>query len=113
MDILQLEIDPGANVYYEEGFRITIEDHLQFLKDHAETTSIQIESKYAFKYAGDLSGLLTLYKVPVYLHWTIMRMNGFSSYTQLSEGESELLIPGINAVERLRSIYKTKNRSIT
>lgn len=112
MDITQLEIDSGADVYYEQGFRIAIEDHLQYLKTHPETTTQQVESKYAYKYSGDLSGLLTLYRYPVYMHWIIMRMNGFSDFTQLTDEDSQLLIPSSNVVERIRAIYKTKNRSI-
>lgn len=112
MDINQLEMDSGADVYYESRFRIAIEDHLQYLKTHPETTTQEVESKYAFKYSGDMSGLLTLYRYPVYMHWIIMRMNGYSDFTQLTEEASQLLIPSSNAVERIRAVYKTKNRSI-
>lgn len=113
MDINKLEIPAGANVYYEADFRIAIEDHLQFLKIHPETTSLDIESVYAYKYFGDMSGLLTHYKYPVYMHWIIMRVNGYNDFTEVGEDAVTLLIPSSNAIERIRAIYKTKNRSIT
>lgn len=112
MDIFNLEINAGSNVHYEQAFRIVLEDHLQYLKTHAETYVINVESIYAFKYAGDLSGLLLHYNIPVYLHWVIMRMNGFSSFTQMGEEAKDLLIPATNVIEQIRSVYKTKNRSI-
>lgn len=112
MDIFKLETSAGADVYYEQGFRIVIEDHLQFLKTHPETIPLEVESVYAYKYSGDLSGLLSFYGRPVYMHWIIMRLNGYNDFTEVGESALTLLIPSENVIERIRAIYKTKNRSI-
>lgn len=110
MRIDGLAIDSGPDVYYEEGFRITLEDHMTYLRTHPNTKTMQIDSFKAYKYASDLFGLLAEYSLPTELNWVIMRMNNMTSPTQCSESLKSLLLPDAQVVERMRSLYMTQNK---
>lgn len=107
MKIDNLLADHGSNIYYDPAFRNVLEDHMSFLKTHPDTKKINIESVYAYKYVGDLSGLLKHYNIDIYLHWVIMRMNGFTSFNEAGENIVELLLPDSRAIERIRQLHST------
>lgn len=107
MNIDSLLADHGSNIYYDPSFRNVLEDHMTFLRTHPQTTKLVVESIYAYKYVGDLSGLLKHYNIEIYLHWTIMRMNNFTSFGDTKDDIFELLIPNSDVIERIRQSHKT------
>ena len=112
MQISNLMINDGASVYYDIKFRNIIEDHLTFLKNSNEITEISIEPSMAYKYEGDLFGLLFHYKLTFEYHWITMRLNNMTNPNQLRNTVTSLLIPNRTILERLKNVYMTKDRII-
>jgi hypothetical protein len=110
MQILNILNKPSSSVYYEQGFRILLEDHLTYLKGLQTTRKIDIDIQNAYKYEGDLDGLLTQLNIRPELHFIIMRLNNFTSPQEYSPDKTmTLLIPEDKEIDRIRSTYKTKN----
>jgi hypothetical protein len=110
MLINDLASTSGPDVYYDQKFRVVLEDHMTFLRQHPQTTMQQIKFRDAFKFEGDLSGLLYELSIPIELHWLVMRMNYFTSPVQNDETLKSVLVPEKSVIERLRSVYLNKNK---
>lgn len=108
MFIDSLMAPPGPDVNYDAGFRLLIEDHMTYLRNHSTTTQLTVDGSMAYKYVGDLSGLLAYYQVPRYMHWIVMRMNNMTSNADLMETTSTLLLPDQSTISKLSSTYRTK-----
>ena len=113
MKIHNLQIETGSNIFYNQKFRVVLEDHMTYLRTHEKTRVIDIEPVYAYKYSGDLSSLLTHYGYPVEMHWIIMRANNFNSFHEKTDDVRTLVIPSSDIVERIRQGYLTKNKLST
>ena len=100
----------GPDIYYDIAFRNILEDHVTFLRNNKETVTIMIEPAYAYKYEGDLFGLLSKYNIDFELHWIIMRVNKMVSPTETTDMLSSLLIPNRTVIERIRNVYMTKDK---
>lgn len=109
MDILNILNKPTSSIYYEQGFRIHLEDHMTYLKTLASTRKVDISLHNAYKYQGDLDGLLTELKIKPEFHFIIMRMNDFTSPQEYTPDTLILLIPDSGVIEKIRSGYKNKN----
>ncbi len=112
MNINSLQIDDGSNIYYDEVFRNVLDNHYTFLKTTGKVNNLNIEPVYADKYEGDLSGLLTHYKIPLVYHWVIMRLNDFTSFNENSASLVSLLIPDFDLVEQIRQVHRTVSNKI-
>lgn len=108
--IEDLMSDPGPDVYYEEGFRNVLEDHMTYLREHAETIVLTVTPKQTDVYQFDLIGLLNELNVPMYLHWVIMRMNHLNTITQVPADLTGLLSPKANEISKLEQTYSTTYR---
>lgn len=113
MKIYDLENNFGTRLFYDQKFRVILEDHMTVLRTSPNSFRISIEPVYAYKYTGDLIGILKHYNIPLYLHWIIMRMNNYSAYTDFNEKVTNLLIPDSELVERIRRTYMTHNKITT
>ena len=102
--------DPGDDIWYDQTFRITLEDHLTWLKNNSGTLQITIAANDAYKYEGDFFGLLNKYNAPPYLHWIIMRMNGLTSPSDSDASINTLLVPNLNVLDNIRQSYISMNR---
>lgn len=110
MQILTILNKPTSLVYYEQQFRVLLEDHLTYLKSLTTTRRISIDQQLGYKYEGDLDGLLTQLNIRPEFHFIVMRLNGLTSPQEFnSDRTSTLLIPDNKEIERIRSSYKTKN----
>lgn len=110
MQILNILNKPTSNVYYEQGFRVMLEDHLTYLKDLSTTRKINLESQMAYKYEGDFDGLLTVLNIRPEYHFIIMRLNNMTSPQEFNPDKTmTLLIPDNKEIDRIRATYKTKN----
>lgn len=109
MDILNILQRSGSNLYYEQQFRILLEDHMTYLKNLSTTRKLEIDIQNAYKYQGDLSGLLSVYLIRPEFHYIVMRMNDFTSPQEYTPDVRILLIPDEQEISRIRSSYKTKN----
>lgn len=109
MQILNLLRSPGNKVYYEQGFRVLLEDHMTYLKGLSTTRTINIDLHNAYKFQGDLDGLLNEFRIKPEIHYIVMRMNNFTSPSEYTPDILTLLIPDDQEISRIRSSYKTKN----
>lgn len=107
MVIDDLMVQSGASIYYDDGFRNVLEDHMTVLRNDATTRVIDIDAGRAYKYESDLYGLLQLYNVPTHLHWLVMRMNRLTSPMDYPATMYALLIPDPAVIERLRQSHMT------
>jgi hypothetical protein len=110
MLIDNIATNPGPDIYYNQNFRVVLEDHMTYLRNHSETISVGVTAAQAFKYEGDLAGLLFQLNIPAYLHWVIMRINKMNSPIELSKDCRYLFTPNPSVVERLRATYSTQNK---
>lgn len=110
MQVDTLMIDAGADIYYDQGFRNVLEDHMSYLRNHATTHAIAVEPIQAHKYRFDLFGLLSDCNVPPYMHWLVMRMNKMTAPTEANTDLSVLLIPNFTTVDHIRQAYVSTQR---
>lgn len=101
----------GPEVYYRKDFRDVIEDHLLLLTKAPQTQPLSLEPFLAELNKGNFYGLLIQLKIPKQLHWITLRVNGLttpSGYT----GDTYVLVPDNDYVERLVSSFLTKQKTI-
>lgn len=111
MAIQDLATDSGPPVFYEDGFRNMLEDHMTFLREHPETIVIEVTPMQAHRYEFDQAGLFNALNIPTQLHWIVMRMNRFTSPNQVPEDLMSLMVPGNQVISRLQSAYNTVRSS--
>lgn len=107
LTVQALQLDQGKSVYYEEAWHLVIETHLPALRTNAQTTVLSIDPHTAYKYQGDLHGVLQVYNQPPSLYWIIMRMNGLLSPFDYKQSQLSLLVPAQQTIEQLRTVYMT------
>lgn len=87
------------DIFMTPAYRRLIEEHLPYLKQHEETALQSVSSALAFKYDGNLYGLLAELSIEPRWFWTIMRLNGLEHPSQYQGGD--LHKPPIRVVEQL------------
>lgn len=107
MDINNLEYAAGAQAYYDHTFRSVLEDHMTNLRTNPTTQVLQLDEQKVYQWVGDLFGLLRVMRVDPYLFWTVMRMNGMDSPTDLSQDYTSLLVPSGSAVRKIYDQHRT------
>ncbi len=107
MPLVRLIRDPGADVYYSPQWQLMIETHLSLLRARADNTILNFTAAQAFKYEGDLVGLLTELNVKLCYHWLLMRLNGMRTWTDFDGQSTMLVVPNYTYVERLTEVHKT------
>lgn len=102
--------DQGADVYYSDGFRNVLEDHMTYLRTHQLTRVLDVTPKQAERFEYDLIGLLNELEVPVTLHWIVARMNHFDSIHEVPADLGSLLAPDPKEISKLLQSYNTTNK---
>lgn len=102
--------EAGPAAYYTPQFRVVLEDHMTFLREHPNRSILKVENQVAYKFAGDLFGMLTHYEVEEQFQWIIMRMNHLTSPTDFREGMEVFIIPPFDVIERLRNVHMTQSK---
>ncbi len=110
MSINAQMVDDGAAIYYVKGFRNTLEDHMTLLRGHPTTSLVMVTPSDAYHYNHNLFGLLQKMKVPLYLHWLIMRMNNWTSPRAFDLNVTSLIWPDQTVVNRIQQSYTASNR---
>ncbi|MNU19683.1 hypothetical protein D3C71_79160 [compost metagenome] len=105
MTINDLAFDEGATVYYDDGFRNVIEDHMTILRARSDSMTKMVEPGRAYKYEADYYGLLQFLEVPTALHWVTLRMNGYTSPMQYDGVGVTVLVPNPDVIEQMRSSH--------
>ena len=100
----------GPDVTHTPQYQRMIEDHRLIIRDHRNTEAINISPKVAYKYDGDLTGVLDAYQVPRHIQWVTMRINGYTSPMQYQTSDTPLLIPSQDFIERLLRIHRVNRK---
>lgn len=110
MEILNKLISSGAALYYSREFRNMIEDHLQWILTQSTTHVITVEAGIAYKFAGDLEGVLRYYNVSNEYHWIAMRLNGMTSPSDYRDNMLQLRVANPEVIERLASGFLSQSK---
>jgi hypothetical protein len=113
MPVHSLMLPAGPAVFYTPEFRVMIESHLKYLREHPETQILNLNPHSVYKYEHDLFGLLGELNIPPQHHWIVMRVNGYTNPVDLVEGTETLLIPSLSAITSLLSVHNTSNQLTT
>jgi hypothetical protein len=107
LTLAQSILSDGGSTYYTEAYQTLVETHLQWLLSLPSTTSVGIVPGDAYKYEGDLTGLLLQYNVPVYHHYVVMRMNDMRCPTDYKKEMLSLYVPDSGVMSQLDQIFNT------
>lgn len=110
MLIDNISVQGGADIFYDQKFMVVLEDHMTFLRNDDGTTVISVTVADAFKYEGDLFGLLHKLNIDQNFHWIVMRMNKYTSPTKSLNNLKNLIIPNFELIDRIRSLHLTSNK---
>lgn len=102
-----LMVQPGSDVFYTDGLRNVLEDHMTYLRTHASTRVLDVTPMQAHRYEFDLIGLLNELGIPPQLHWVVARMNHFNGFQEVPEDLVKLLVPDDKEIAKLQQIYNT------
>lgn len=103
--------DPGESTYYDEAFRLMIEQHRIYLQDAAGYVDRVLDSATAWRWRFDFYGLLEFLGVPEYLRWIYLRVNNYTHPNEFDSTRVTIRIPDIKAIERLVSLYRNQYRT--
>lgn len=107
MKYMSLANDSGPLFYYTEAWRQTVEDHVDLIRNATNNTIQEIAKNDAYRYRGDLFGLLTYLGIPIQYHYVVARINGMREGSELNEFTTELIIPNIEAIDKIRYLAQT------
>jgi hypothetical protein len=99
-----------SDIYYDTQFRNVLEDHMTFLREHPKTSIASVKVRDAYKYEGDLSGLLSAMNIEKSMHWVIMRMNNMTSPSDVKSSLKSLYIPKTEIIDRIREVFLTQSK---
>lgn len=101
---------PGADVFYDPGFRAEIETHLPLLRNYSKTTVQNIEPSVAYKNENDFVGLLNDIGMSNDMHWITMRLNSMTKPQDYRSNMLSILIPPSDYIDLIRKKYSTVHR---
>lgn len=110
MKIDSIAANFGADIYYNENFRVVIEDHMTYLRNDPQSYYQNVTPAQAYKFEGDFFGLLDQLNQPPQFHWIIMRMNKLTSPVYSQDTITQILVPSAAVVERIRATYMNVNK---
>lgn len=108
MDVLNI-LDRVHDDYYHRDFLILLESHLTYFLNNKITGAIAVEPAVAYKYRGDLYGMLKEIGVESKYHYMVMRLNGYKSSADYQGDRVEFLQPDFSEIDLLRQIFNTQS----
>jgi hypothetical protein len=112
MSINKLMLPEGVALYYSEAWMRLIESHMTYLRQVSANNLVEVEPHLAYKFEGDLYGLLNHLKVRPEYHWLTMRVNDMASPSELNSDRQTLVLPNFEIVEKLRQVFQTTSKKI-
>lgn len=112
MTINRKMISPGDPRYYNARWHRVVESHLKWILNLPGNQIVRVDDAVAYKYEGDFGGLLQELRVPMEMHWVVMRMNGYTSPADYSFDRTQILIPDTASIARLFTSFVTVNKKI-
>lgn len=102
-------LDAGPDIFYDDSFRLVLEDHLELIKKNKHLETINIIPHLTYKFERDIYGLLNELNYPRNYHWIIMRVNGYHNPSELKSDVTQLLIPNFQQIENLRKVHVVRD----
>lgn len=97
-----LQRSEGTAIYYDADFRITLDNHLNYLRTHPDTVMMEVSPTQAYKHEGDFYALLTALAVPRHLFWLILRMNNMTNPSDASRDITFIIHPSSDQLGLIR-----------
>lgn len=110
MALTDLMTSVADSAYYDEGFRVTLEDHVTYLYNLPETTINTVSAMDLHVFEFDFYGMLTDMGVPPELHYITMRMAGLSSPQDPFNHLSSIRVPPKGTISKMLGRYKAQNK---
>lgn len=99
----------GTTIFYDEGFRRVVEDHLEYLRNNSTTKVLNVTADDAATYEYDLYTYLLSLNIEKQFHWIVLRVNYFKTPSEFGPETTRLLIPDTTVLELLRRRYVTSH----
>ena len=97
----------APSIFYTASFRSEIEANLSYLKRNANEQPLIVKQQEAYKYAGDLIGLLISEGIPASHQWAMIRMNDFLCSSDYDGTKVEFITPSTPSITNLQRRFKT------
>ena len=108
MDINNLLVVNTDSVWYSEGFRAVLEDHMNLIRTASSTSKKELPNNLAWRYEGDFYGLMVELNVPFNLHWLCMRLVGYKNPQEMSASLEFVYVPDTGTIGILQTLYSTQ-----
>lgn len=105
INLLEVEDSLG---YFEDSFRRMIEDHLTLIRQKGVSQTITLTPILGVRFQGDYFGLLTSLKIPNFMQWITMRVNGLLSPFELKADMTSITIVDTDYIRRLYNTHRTQ-----
>lgn len=108
MEIVRLTdslVDGVSPVFYTEQFHNMIEHHIVDLATSNAAVIRIVEPALANQYVADFFGLLTSLNVAPEYQWVFMRCNRLYSSLDYKSAQTNIVLPDINEIDELVTIY--------
>jgi hypothetical protein len=121
LSVQSFAADLGADIYWEEEWHVVLESHLPYLTgaktnpSYGPQNGIQtyaVDPHDAFRYDGDLWGYLQSINQQPQYWWPIMRASGMYDPNQFNRYTTELIIPSVQFIDSLRTLYQTVSNKL-
>ena len=111
MQVDALMVAEGAQAYYTDDLRNTLEDFMTVFRTDTTTQPLVIEPGVAQRFKADLNGLLTFLRIPPQFHYAIMRINKMTSSDEYSDTMLTLQVPNTAEIQRISQVQTSVNRT--
>lgn len=98
----------SEHAYFTKAFLDLIESHITYLKKLPKNQIISVTEHQCYKFEGDFYGLLNDLNIQKFLHYPILRMNGYDSSADFKDTIVSILVPEAEEIIRLKSALLTK-----
>lgn len=96
--------------FYGPAFRQVLFDHMEIIKTKSARNLRTVEPAQAYKYKGNLKGLLSELGVTPDLHWVAMTINDLKNDFRDIESVERIMIPDSAYVNILWSIFIARKK---
>lgn len=108
MQILEKMALQGPELFYNQDFRDVLEQHVDWLKNHASTQRVTVNPEDSYKFERDFYGLLAKMNIKPEYYWVTARVNGYTSSLDFL-AEPYILVPSENTVDGIKRMYEASN----
>jgi len=95
----------GSSFLWTTEWQLMMEMHIAHMQRYGLIDYINIEPAKAYKYEGDLWGLLFEERIPFELHWVIMRLNAMRNPSDYTQEHTALIVPASDTVSRYNAKF--------